>query len=77
MNVPTRISIVVTQMLHVQTWMEVINVLVTLDMRETGRLAKVLNSTTYNILLEQHTTKVCILQAKIYDYFKNPYDSFY
>ena len=51
MNVPTRISIIVTLMLHVQTQKEVINVLVTLDIQETGRLAKVLNSITYNILL--------------------------
>ena len=46
MNVPTRISIIVTQMLHVQIRMEVINVLVTLDMLETGQLAKVMNRTT-------------------------------
>ena len=65
MNVPTQISIIVTQMLHVQTQMEVINVLVTLDLRETGQLAKVLNRNTYNILLEQHTTKICILQTRI------------
>ena len=51
MNVPTRISIIVTLMLHVQTQKEVINVLVTLDIQETGRLAKVLNRITYNILL--------------------------
>ena len=76
MNVPTRISIIVTRMLHVQTQMEVINVLVTLDLRETGRLAKVLNSITYNILLATYD-KNFELRTRIYDYIKGPYDSFY
>ena len=59
MNVPTRISIIVTRMLHVQTQMEVINVLVTVDMQETRRLAKVLNriTCTYNILLATYEKK--------------------
>ena len=75
MNVPTRISIIVTLMLHVQTQMEVINVLVTLDIQETGRLAKVLNRITYNILLATYD-KNCEVRTRIYNYFKGPYDSF-